>query len=122
MRMITVTRKAIPHPIAANLIRVGSTRILFEYSGDELRTSEVTRRIIAVIASHRLMSESVKGKFKPSPLYEFQCYCGCLAVGCRLDFLNHCGLACSLCYCAGCCTDNGTSEQVNAFEVVFLIV
>ena len=58
-----VTRKASPHPIAANLSRVLSIRILREYSNDESRSSEVTISIIAVTTSHKLMSESVRGKF-----------------------------------------------------------
>jgi hypothetical protein len=62
-RITTVTRKASPHPMATSLIRVLSIRILLEYSGDELRSSEVTRSIIAVTASHRLISESVRGKY-----------------------------------------------------------
>jgi hypothetical protein len=49
--------------MATSLIRVLSIRILLEYSGDELRSSEVTRSIIAVTASHRLISESVRGKY-----------------------------------------------------------
>ena len=61
--MMTVTRKASPHPKAASLSRFLSMLILFEYSGDALRSSEVTRSIIAVKASHRLMSDSVRGKF-----------------------------------------------------------
>ena len=63
-RKMTVIRKASPHPMAANLIRVLSIRILFEYSCEELRSSEVTISIIAVTASHKLISESVKGKFR----------------------------------------------------------
>ncbi len=63
MRNMTVTRKASPHPMAANLIRVLSIRILLEYSCDELRSSEVKRSTIAVIASHRLRSVGVRGMF-----------------------------------------------------------
>jgi hypothetical protein len=59
--MMTVTKKASPQPRAASLIRFLSIRILFEYSVDELRISEVTSTIKAVTASHRLMSEKVKG-------------------------------------------------------------
>jgi hypothetical protein len=70
-RIMTVTRKASPHPMAASLIRVLSMRILLEYSGDELRSSEVTRRIIAVTASHRLISESVRGKFMSITIERF---------------------------------------------------
>jgi len=60
---MTVIRKASPHPIAASRIRFLSIRIRFEYSDEELRTAEVTRSIMAVKASQRLMSEDVKGKF-----------------------------------------------------------
>jgi hypothetical protein len=58
---MTVTMKASPHPIAANLIRVLSIRILLEYSCDEPISSEVIRSIIAVAAIHKLMSVSVRG-------------------------------------------------------------
>jgi hypothetical protein len=60
---MTVTKKASPHPMAANLIRVLSIRILLEYSCDEVRSSEVRSSIIAVAASHRLRSVSVRGMF-----------------------------------------------------------
>jgi len=62
-RKITVTRKARPHPIPANLKWVLSIRILREYFGDALRSSDAMRIIIVVTASHKLISESVKGKF-----------------------------------------------------------
>jgi hypothetical protein len=61
-RITTVTKKASPHPIATSLIRVLSTSIRLEYSGDALRSSEVTRSISAMTASHKLMSERVNGK------------------------------------------------------------
>ena len=60
---MTVIKKASPTPMPANLIRVLSTGILLEYSGETYRSSEVTRSIIAVIANHTLMSNSVSGKF-----------------------------------------------------------
>ena len=63
-RIMTVIWKASPQPIPASLSRLLSIRILFEYSGDELRTVEVISSIIAVTANHRLMSEEVKGKLK----------------------------------------------------------
>jgi len=56
---MTVTKKASPHPTATNLIRVVSIRILLEYSCDKSRSTEVTRSIIAIAASHMLRSESV---------------------------------------------------------------
>jgi len=60
-RRMTVTRKAIPHPIAAILSGVLPIGIRLEYSGDALRSSEVIRSIIAVIAIQRLRSKSVRG-------------------------------------------------------------
>jgi hypothetical protein len=60
---MTVTMKAKPQPMAANRIRVLSIRILLEYSCDEVRSSDVIRRIIAVAAIHKLMSVSVRGMF-----------------------------------------------------------
>ncbi len=62
-RNIMVTMKASPHPMAANLIRILLIRILFEYSCDKVRSSEVIRSIIAVAPIHRLMSVSVRGIF-----------------------------------------------------------
>lgn len=57
----SVIRKASPNPMAAILSRVLATGSLLENSGYALRISEVMRRTIAVIASQRLRSESVKG-------------------------------------------------------------
>jgi hypothetical protein len=62
-RNMMVIMKASPHPIAANLILVLWIRILFEYSCDRVRSSEVIRSIIAVAPIHRLMSVSVRGIF-----------------------------------------------------------
>ena len=62
-RNITVTKNASPQPIAANRIRVLSIRILLEYSCEEVRSSEVIRRIIAVAASHTLISVNERGIF-----------------------------------------------------------
>jgi hypothetical protein len=62
-RNITVTKKASPQPIAANRILVLSIRILLEYSCEEVRSSEVIRRIIAVAASHTLISAIERGIF-----------------------------------------------------------
>ena len=57
----SVIRKASPNPMAAILSRVLATGSLLENSGYAFRISEVMRRTIAVIASQRLRSESVKG-------------------------------------------------------------
>jgi hypothetical protein len=65
---MTVIKKAMPHPMAANLIRVLLIRILVEYSCDKGRSSEVIRSIMAVAASHRLRSESVSGMLIIIPL------------------------------------------------------
>lgn len=62
-RKAIVAKKAIPHPIPTIPSRVLSTWILLEYSGDTPRNTEVTRIIIAMTASHTLISVSVKGKF-----------------------------------------------------------
>jgi hypothetical protein len=62
-RNIIVTKKASPHPMAAILSRVLLTRSLPEYFRDVLRSSDVIRSIIAVTASQRFMSESVRGMF-----------------------------------------------------------
>jgi hypothetical protein len=62
-RNMIVTINASPHPIPTNLSLVLSIRILRVYSCDEMRNSEVTRRIIAVKANHRLISVKVNGIF-----------------------------------------------------------
>ena len=71
MRMRTVIRKASPHPIAASRNRVLSIRILLQNSGKALRNSEVTISIIAAIASHRLISDGVRGKFMSITIGQF---------------------------------------------------
>jgi hypothetical protein len=60
-RNTSVTMKAIPNPIATILNLDLDTGILLEYSCDTFRSSEVIRSIIAMAASQRLRSESVKG-------------------------------------------------------------
>ena len=60
--MMTVTKKPKPHPIAHIRSRRLSRTILAEYSGDENINSEVIRSIIAVTASHKLISDIDKGK------------------------------------------------------------
>ena len=67
-RIITVTRKAIPHPMAEILSCFLSIWIRLEYSGDAFNSSEVTSRMIAITANHKLISENVNGKFMlPTP-------------------------------------------------------
>lgn len=63
MRITTVTRKPTPKPRATSLKSFLSIIIRVEYLGDEYNNSDVTRSIMAVIASHKLMSDSDKGKF-----------------------------------------------------------
>ena len=58
-----MTRKPKPNPRATILKRFLSTAIRVEYFGDEYRNSDVMRSMIAVIASHRLMSDNDRGKF-----------------------------------------------------------
>ena len=62
-RNITVTKKAIPQPMATNRILVLSIRILLENSCEEVSSSEVIIRIIAVAASHTLISVNERGIF-----------------------------------------------------------
>lgn len=63
MRITTVARKAKPTPRATNLKRFLLIIVLAEYCGNEYRSSEVINSIIAVTASHKLMSDNDKGKF-----------------------------------------------------------
>jgi hypothetical protein len=63
MRITTVIRKAKPTPRATSLKRFLSIVILAEISGNEYRSSDVIRSIIAVTASHKLMSDNDKAKF-----------------------------------------------------------
>jgi len=62
MRMMTVTKKAKPHPIAAIRKRCLSMATLAEYPGDAYNSLEVIISIIAVTASHKLMSDDDSGK------------------------------------------------------------
>ena len=55
--------KAKPTPMAVILSRVLSMTMSLRYSVLEERNSEVMRRIMAVTASQRPMSEVVRGKF-----------------------------------------------------------
>jgi len=61
MRITTVARKARPQPRAASLKRFFSILKYTEYFGEEQRSSDVKMRITAVIASHKLMSDSESG-------------------------------------------------------------
>jgi hypothetical protein len=63
MRITTVARKAMPTPSATSLKSFLFMAIRAEYSGDEYNNSDVIRSIMAVMASHRLMSDRDKGKF-----------------------------------------------------------
>jgi hypothetical protein len=58
--MITVTRKPTPQPKAASLKRVLLIIIRPENSGSEYNSSDVTSKIIAVMASQRLTSDNVR--------------------------------------------------------------
>jgi len=55
--------KAMPKMRAVILRRFFSIMILLEYSVGEDSSSDVIRRMIAVIASQRLMSDIDRGKF-----------------------------------------------------------
>ena len=66
-RISTVNRKVKPHPSASNLSRRLSKTILEARLGDEYSNSEVISSIIAVTASHKLISGIVRGKFILSP-------------------------------------------------------
>jgi hypothetical protein len=66
--MTTVRKKHKPHPIVAIRKRCLSMATLAEYPGDAYNRSEVIRSIIAVTASHKLISDNESGKiiaFKP---------------------------------------------------------
>jgi hypothetical protein len=65
--MPTVTKKPKPHPTALNLSKCLSSTTRAAYPGDEFNSSEVISRIIAVTASHKLISEIDKGKIMRSP-------------------------------------------------------
>ena len=58
---MTVARKATPKPSPLNLKSFLLMGILDENLGYEYRSSELTRTMIAVTASQRLMSENVNG-------------------------------------------------------------
>ena len=65
--MTTVTKKPKPHPIAHIRNKRLSSTIRAAYPGDEYSSSVVISRIIAVTASHKLISEIDKGKIMFSP-------------------------------------------------------
>ena len=65
--MTTVTKKPKPQPTAQNRKKRLSRTILAAYPGDEYNSSVVIRRIIAITASHKLISEIDKGKIILSP-------------------------------------------------------
>lgn len=66
-RSTTVIMKARPVPMAMSLSRVLSIAMSLRISVLEERNSEVMRRIMAVTASQRPISEVVSGKFILSP-------------------------------------------------------
>jgi len=63
MRITTVARKAKPTPMAISLKRFLLIIIRAEYSGNEYNNSEAIKSMIAVTASHKLISDNDKGKF-----------------------------------------------------------
>ena len=63
MRIITVAMKPVPKAKATSRRRSFSITMFLEYSVVAEMSSEVIRRIIAITASHRLMSDIDIGKF-----------------------------------------------------------
>jgi len=61
--MITVTMKPAPNAKATSLRRFFSITIFPEYPVEEDSSSEVIKRMIAMTASQRLMSDTDRGKF-----------------------------------------------------------
>jgi len=61
--MITVIINPVPRPKAISLRRFFSSTIFPAYPVAEDISSDVIRRIIAITASHKLMSDMVMGKF-----------------------------------------------------------
>ena len=70
--MTTVTKKPMPHPTATNLSRFLSTGISCDNFGEANRSSDVINSMMAVAASHRLMSDADKAKFIYPDLSQFQ--------------------------------------------------
>ena len=58
-----MARKPRPMPRATILKRFLSIAIRAEYFGDEYNNSDVIKSIIAITASHKLISDNDKGKF-----------------------------------------------------------
>jgi hypothetical protein len=58
-----VTKKPKPHPRADSLKRFFSIMIRDECPGDEYNNSDVIKSIVAIAASHKLISDNDKGKF-----------------------------------------------------------
>ena len=63
IRIITVAMKASPTPMDMSLRRVRSMTMSLKYVVEEERNSDVISSIMAVIASHRPMSDIDSGKF-----------------------------------------------------------
>jgi len=63
MRMTTVAMNPIPKANATSRRRFFSIMMFLEYSVEEDISSEVISRMIAITASHRLMSDMDIGKF-----------------------------------------------------------
>ena len=91
--MTTVTRKPRPKPRATILKRFLSIAIRAEYFGDEYNSSDVIRSIMAVIASHKLMSDRESGKYMMLTLYDLVEHLYCRAVGRGFLFLDYDGFA-----------------------------
>jgi len=64
---MTVPKNPIPRANATNLNRFFSITMFLVYSVADETSSEVIKRIIAMAASHKLMSEIDKGNFNFQP-------------------------------------------------------
>jgi hypothetical protein len=60
---MTVAMKPVPNARATSLRRFFSITMFLEYSPEEDSSSEVIRRMIAMTASQRLISDIDRGKF-----------------------------------------------------------
>lgn len=71
MRMMTVIMKTVPKARAKSCKRFRSITMFCAYSVEEESSSEVIKRIIAVTASHKLISNIERGKFISLILVEY---------------------------------------------------
>ncbi len=117
--MTTVAMNAIPRASAASLRRCFCIATFPSRPVELVRISEVMRRIMAVTASQRPMSdiESGKCRFIGLSFFEFDGGLDCFCVGCDAYGLDGGLFARGFGYCACYGAREWVAEECDAFEV-----